>query len=115
MRRVCDACGRSSSRAANLNRHKAEVHNNDGERRRHKCRGCGRSFASRGRLVNHVCREQVEPQPRYSVRVCDYDDMTLASPPTDPPELDEIYTTQWLRPGTTTFATINEQCKHEKS
>ena len=77
MRHVCDACGMSYSRAANLNRHKAEVHNNDSERRRHMCSRCGRNFVSGGRLVNHVCREQVGPQPRILVRDRDYDDTTL--------------------------------------
>ena len=95
MRHVCDACGRSYSRAANLNRHKAEVHNNDSERRRHMCSRCGRNFVSGGRLVNHVCREQVGPQPRILVRDRDYDDTTLDPPPTDPSELNEIYTTNW--------------------
>ena len=48
MRHVCDECGRSYSRAANLDRHKAEVHYGEVGRRRHRCRRCGRDFASRG-------------------------------------------------------------------
>ena len=71
-----------------------------GERRRHKFRRIGRSFASRGRLVNHACREQVRPQPRILVRDRDYGDPTLDAPPTDPPELTEVYNTNWpsIRP-----------------
>ena len=52
-------------------------------------------FASRGRLVNHACREQVGPQPRILVRDRDYDDTALDPPSTDPSELNEIYTTNW--------------------
>ena len=95
MRYVCDECGRSYSRVSNLDRHKAEVHNGGGERRCHRCKRCGRIFASRGRLVNHACRKQVRPQPRVLVRDCNYDDSTLNAPPTVPPELSEVYSTNW--------------------
>ena len=83
------------SRASNLDRHRAEIHNGEGERRRHRCRRCGRDFASRGRLVNHACREQRRPQPRVLVRDRDYDDATFNAPPTNPPELGEVYNTNW--------------------
>ena len=100
MRHVCDVCGRSYSRASNLDRHKTEVHNGEGERRCHKFRRCVRSFASRGRLVNHACCEQVRPQPRILVKDRNYGDPTLDAPPTDPPELSEVYKTNWpsIRP-----------------
>ena len=81
MRHVCDECGRSYSRAANLDRHKAEVHNGENGRRRHRCRRCGRDFASRGRLVDHVCREQRRLQPRVLVRDRNYDDDTFNAHP----------------------------------
>ena len=95
MRYLCDECGRSYSRAANLNRHKAEVHNGEVGRRRHRCRRCGRDFPSRGRLVNHACRGQNRPQPRVLVRDRNYDDNTANAPHTDPPELNQIYNTNW--------------------
>ena len=95
MRYLCDECGRSYSRAANLNRHKAEVHNGEVGRRRHKCRRCGRDFPSRGRLVNHACRGQNRPQPRVLVRDRNYDDNTANAPHTDPPELNQLYNTNW--------------------
>ena len=63
---------------------KAEVHNGEGERRRHNCRRCGRNFV-----------EQARPQPRILVRDRSYDDSTLDAPPTDPPELSEVYNTNW--------------------
>ena len=95
--RVCrclfDEFVRSYSRVANLDSHKAEVHNGDGERRRHRCRRCGRNFASCGWLVDHMCCEQLRPQPRVLVRDCNYDDSTLNAPPTVPPELSEVYST----------------------
>ena len=90
-----EVCGRSYSRVSDLDRHKAEVHNGESESRRHKCRRCGRSLASRGRLVNHACGEQLRPQPRALVRDRDYDDSTLNPPPTDPSELSEVYNTKW--------------------
>ena len=95
MRHVCDECGRSYSRTANLDRHKAEVHNGKVGRRRHRCRRCGRDFASRGRLVNHASREQRRPQPRVLVRDRNYDDDTFNAPPTDPPDLNQMYSTNW--------------------
>ena len=95
MRNVCDECGRSYSSAANLDRHEAEVHNGEVERRRHRCRRCGRDFASHGRLVNHVCWEQRRRQPRVLVRDRNYDDDTFNAPSTDPPDLNQVYSTNW--------------------
>ena len=88
---MCGVCGRSYSTATNLDRHEVEVHNGDGK----KCRRCGRSYASRGQLVNHASREQVKPHPRILVRDRHYDDSPLAPLSTYLPELSEIYNTNW--------------------
>ena len=88
MRHACDECGRSYSRASNLARLKAEVQNGEGERRCHRCRRCGRDIAFRGRLVNHACR--------VLVRDRHYEDATFHAPTADPPELSEVYNTNWV-------------------
>lgn len=95
MRVECDVCGRSYANVRNLNRHKREVHERNGVRGRHTCRRCGRNFASRARVGDHVCFERRRERPRVLVRDPAFDDSTPIPPQIDPPELHELYRLNW--------------------